>query len=112
MTTEEKNKKLHEVLGLRWHERRLFPYRMCSCGVFDCQECNADFYTDAGTVQLMRKLEKWEHGKLFFACILYASNFGPVEANDDDGFVERYSITTTGLLADKLIEWRNNGNNN
>lgn len=84
------------------------PRRASSCGVLDCQECNTEFYTDAGTVQLMRKLEKWEHGKLFFACILYASNFGPVEANDDDGFVERYSITTTGLLADKVIEWRKN----
>lgn len=110
-TTEEKNKRLHEILGLHWHE--LERKTECSCGVQDdsldrmlnhIKESNLNFYTDAGTVQLLRELEKWEHGRLFFALMFYDE--GVIDENDDDGMIYRTLVTTPGLLADKVIEWR------
>lgn len=110
MTPTEINKKCHEILGISWHERkREFPFRMCVCGVFDCQEDNADFFNDP--VALLRELEKWKHGKLFFAQLMYRvenssmTQDACIEAGDDDGYISRKYITTPGLLARKLVEW-------
>ena len=108
--SEEKNKRLCQMLGVEFHDYKINfkDLSTCSCGltghivIDSCTKANPDFYTDAGAVRLLRELEKWEHGKLFFAQAFYEGN--NVEANDDDGCIERETITTPGLLADKVIE--------
>jgi len=104
MTNEEKNKKICGILGIHWHELDKKLQR-CKCGVKG-PSANPDFYTDAGAVRLLRELEKWERGKLFFAHQMYVTEGYNIEAVDDDGYINREFITTPGLLADKLIEWK------
>ena len=94
MTNEEKNKRICGILGIHWHERPLFPFRKCSCGQFDCEEPNPDFCDDAGAVRLLRELEKTRMFRVFM--------------NDNEFSIQTFisCITTPGLLADKLIEWK------
>lgn len=83
----EKNKRICEIFGIEWHDNL----------------SDHNFYTDAGAVRLLREMAKWEHGRLFFASLIYCPP--NIEAQDDDGYIPREYITTPGLLADKLIEW-------
>jgi len=114
MTTDEKNREICSLLGIHWHEweksipDQSSPYKscrfMCTCGVKDCEIENPNFLDDAGAVRLLRELEKQEWGKLFFANLMYIGS--NIEAIDDDNSIDRKFITTPGLLADKVIEWR------
>ncbi|MFA5322814.1 MAG: hypothetical protein WC373_09090 [Smithella sp.] len=122
MTTEEKNKAVCEMLGIHWHRRDEAKtlWLVCACGegfthsttpdinreslYIHCRKQNPDFSTDAGAVRLLRELEKWKGGKLFFANLMY---FGKgIEAEDDDGYIHRELVTTPGLLLDKVYEWK------
>lgn len=109
MTEEEKNKQLHEILGIHWHEWERIWDSEYGCYVIHCKTCkgkrygfhpqgNIDFYTDAGTIQLLRELEKQEWYWEFLACFwaVCKINLGDIYK----------PLTTPGLLADKLIEWR------
>lgn len=111
MTTEEKNKRLHEILGLHWHENiELEPCVIaCNCDIGTRYRCdprtvginiheNINFYTDAGTVQLLRELEKQEWYNTFIYGEFYYKSDTPNNLLN--------TLTTTGLLADKVIEWR------
>ena len=112
MTNEEKNKKCCAILGIHWHERLLFPYRKCSCGIFDCREENPDFCDDAGAVRLLRELEKHLSPFNFEDFITEHCDGDNVLQENTDKTTERYNvirvefITTPGLLVDKLIEWK------
>lgn len=114
-TTEEKNKRLCQILGLHWHD--VSDKYCCSCvkdkvpmslKALDAHyRLNTNFYTDAGTVQLLRELEKSPIGQKFFSDSLYNGDY----IQFDYDYIHKEIITTTGLLADKVIEWRKNGNN-
>ena len=107
MTNEEKNKKVCDILGIQWHETKLnidgINYR-CSCGSLlyadlaynHVVNLNPDFTDDAGAVRLLRELEpqEWYLSFMGFAA--------------DNLLNEEYFelITTPGLLAGKLIEWK------
>ena len=99
--SEEKNKRLCQILGIHWHEE--LPTEgfvsVCACGEranLTIVNWNPDFYTDAGAVRLLRELEpqEWYLSFMGFAA--------------DNLLNEEYFelITTPGLLADKLIEWK------
>jgi hypothetical protein len=95
--SEEKNKRLCQILGIHWYEygtKNKQPYAY-GCPMCGSTENNPDFYTDAGAVRLLRELEKQEW---------YLSFMGFAA---DNLLNEEYFelITTPGLLADKLIEW-------
>lgn len=112
MTTEEKNKWLHEILGLHWHD--VSDKYCCSCvkdkvpmslEALDAHyRLNTNFYADAGTIPLLRELEKQEWYNTFIYGEFYYKSDTPNNLLN--------TLTTPGLLADKVIEWRNNGNNN
>jgi hypothetical protein len=109
------SREIRELLGKCWHEWEYYsPARLCAdesdnkcvkCGIWESENPNPDYTSDPGKIQLLREIEKLLDSKLFFANLLY----GPpesVEAVDDDGLIERrYFTDTTGLLAQKAVEW-------
>lgn len=103
MTPNEINKRCHEILGIHWHERkREFPFRMCVCGVFDCQADNYDFYDDP--VALLREMEKQEW---YFDFIKHIDDMVVFDDTCEEMriLIDTKNMTTPGLLATKLVEW-------
>ena len=102
LTPEEKNRELCALLSIHWHdviETHGFGYdgyTQCICGKRDCYDKNPNFLDDAGAVRLLRELEKQEWYYLFL-----------LDFCDDLSYIGILNrLTTPGLLADKVIEWR------
>lgn len=106
------NKRFAELAGLCWHdfiESMQTDYGYCRhCRKHRQEvESNPDF-TDAREV--IEVMENHPKGKLFFASLIYESNY---EAIDDDGYIPRELVRDrTGKLRDLAIEWMEKGKEN
>ena len=99
MTNEEKNKKICQILGIHWHEygtKNKQPYAY-GCPMCGSTENNPDFYTDAGAVRLLREIKKQ---KWYVEFVIFLWDLRDVDMDTYD------YIITAGLLADKVIEWK------
>lgn len=110
MTNEEINKKCCEILGIHWHEAKCiwnteFEYPTCTCGkTFRWySELRAhigkspNFLDDTGVVRLLRELKKQQW---YVEFIIWMWDLRDVDTDTYD------YITTPGLLAKKLVEWK------
>ena len=101
------NEMLCELLGIKWHEAISRDNRhgwLCKCGQYDCYRINPEFFSPAGRIHLLRRMENHPNGKLFFAQLVYAGD--NVEAIDDDGLIPRSYITDdNGALARVALEF-------
>lgn len=101
------NKRFAELAGLCWHEYensrpKWLGDNCLKCGRLyrDERDNNPDF-TDAREV--IEVMENHPKGKLFFASLIYESNY---EAIDDDGYIPRELVRDrTGKLRDRAIKW-------
>ena len=108
----DKNRELHELLGLCWHAEAAEwedARPTCLCGMTFLHEqylenhiinANPDYTTDAGKVQLLREMVKRDDFTRFLGSIRIDLNY------DDVPYIEiLYIIDTTGKLRDMAIEW-------
>ena len=119
----DKNRELHELLGLCWHEYVNSPKGLrefeCSCGkgfdwsrVIDkhIRELNPDYTSDPRLV--LREMVKREDWPEFYGS-LHSSKIenikfhaGTVKRNEYSGTIGiRYILDTTGMMEDLAIEW-------
>ena len=107
----DKNRALHELLGLCWHE--FFPYILSTDppGMSRCTKCkkpfrlyaavfkttNPDYAADPRLVlREMRKREDWRK---------FCMTIGDIGLNDWPLIKSGYVMDTTGKLTDLAIKW-------
>ncbi|MFH1448101.1 MAG: hypothetical protein ABIG39_04520 [Candidatus Micrarchaeota archaeon] len=117
-----KNKELHELLGLCWHEEvpssKIFNYR-CLCGYEvetqirllgkHIRENNPDYASDPRLV--LREMMKREDFRLFMARLMYYGDTAGAIDWDEDITIDLI-LDTTGKLRDMAIEWLKNNKGN
>ena len=108
----DKNRELHELLGLCWHEIVAIDRinYVCSCGkvykIDDKYACvNPDYAADPRLVlREMMKREDWFE---------FVNEIGQMEQNEGSDMIYLiYILDTTGKLRDLAIEWLKNNKGN
>jgi len=105
MTNEEINKKCCTILGMHWHEdmpSELRPdshmlCKVCGTAFTGDHVINPNFCDDAGAVRLLREIKKQ---RWYVEFVIFLWDLKDVDMDTYD------YIIAPGLLANKLIEWK------